>query len=91
MNPYGTRMREHYAKHRATELAEIADPESFFEERGLQIETEIDTLADEIAGPSDPSEGYLERVGRLTEARTTAESEVLRQHMRPGLTTPPNT
>lgn len=90
MNPYGTRMREHYAKHRATELAAIADPESFFEDLGLQIETEIDMLADRIAGPSDPAEGYLERVGRLTEARTTAESEVLREHMRPGLRTPPN-
>lgn len=63
----------------------------FLRGMGLQIETEIDTLADEIADPSDPSEGYLERVGRLTEARTTAESEVLREHMRPGLTTPPNT
>jgi hypothetical protein len=91
MNPYGTRMREHYAKHRATELAAIADPESFFEDLGLQIEAEIDTLADQIAGPSDPSEGYLERVGQLSEARTSAESEVLRLHMTPGLVSPPNT
>ncbi|HRD59303.1 MAG TPA: hypothetical protein PLZ93_01040 [Nocardioides sp.] len=90
MNPYGTRMREHYAKHRATELAAIADPESFFEGLGLQIEAEIDTLADQIAGPSDPSEGYLERVGRLSEARISAESEVLRLHMTPGLASPPS-
>ena len=90
MNPYGTRMREHYAKHRATELAAIADPESFFEDLGLQIEAEIDTLADQIAGPSDPSEGYLERVGRLSEARISAESEVLRLHMTPGLASSPN-
>ncbi|WP_238324718.1 hypothetical protein [Paenarthrobacter aurescens] len=90
MNPYGARMLEHYAKHRATELAAISDPETYFEELGLQIEMEIDALADRIAGPSDPSEGYLERVGRLSEARTTAESEVLRQHMEPGLRTPPD-
>ena len=89
MNPYGVRMREHYVKHRATELAAIADPESFFEELGLQIETEIDTLADQIAGPSEASEGYLERLGRLSEARTSAESDVLRNHMKPGLATPP--
>lgn len=85
MNPYRARMRDHYAKHRATELAEISDPEGFFEALGLQIETEIDALADQIAGPSDPAQGYLERMGRLTEARSTAESEVLRAHMKPGL------
>lgn len=91
MNPYGARMQEHYRIHRATELAAMADPDRFFAELGLQIETEVDTLADQIAGPSDSAEGYLERVGRLTEARTSAESEVLRQHMRPGLATPANT
>jgi hypothetical protein len=85
MNPYGARMRDHYVKHRATELAAISDPEEFFETLGLQIESEVDALADQIAGPSDPAEGYLERMGRLTEARATAESEVLREYMKPGL------
>jgi hypothetical protein len=85
MNLYGTRMREHYAKHRATELAAIADPEDFFEQLGLQISEEVRTLADQIAGPSSPSEGYVERLGRLTEAKATAESEVLREYMKPGL------
>lgn len=85
MNSYGARMREHYAKHRVTELAAIEDPETFFEHLGLRISEEIQALADQIAGPSNPSEGYLERLGRLTEAKVTAESEVLREHMKPGL------
>ena len=89
MNPYGAQMWEHYVKHRATELAAIAEPENYFHELGLLIETEIDTLADQIAGPSDPSPGYLERVGRLSEARMTAQSEVFSAHMKPGLATPP--
>ena len=37
--------RSTLARKDRTELAAIADPESFFEELGLQIETEIDTLA----------------------------------------------
>ena len=85
MNSYGTRMRDHYAKHRATELAAISNPEDFFEQLGLQISEEVRTLADQIAGPSSQSEGYVERLGRLTEAKATAESEVLREYMKPGL------
>ena len=86
MNRYGKRLREHYTSHRATELAAMADPEDFFEALGTRMETEIDALADQIAGPSSPSEGYMERMGRLTEARSTAESEVLAAYMKPGLT-----
>ena len=86
MNTYGARMREHYARHRATELATIVDPQGFFDQLGEQISQEVQALADQIAGPSSPSEAYTERLGRLTEAKMTAESEILREYMRPGLT-----
>ncbi|WP_242665073.1 MULTISPECIES: hypothetical protein [unclassified Nocardioides] len=46
---------------------------------------EVQALADQIAGPSSPSEGYVERLGRLTEAKMTAESAILREYMKPGL------
>ena len=69
MNPYGTRMREHYAKHRATELAAIADPEDFFEQLGLQISEEVRRLADQIAGPSSPSEGFRSESGKAERGR----------------------
>lgn len=85
MNANGARMRDHYAKHRATELAAISNPEEFFEQLGERISQEIQTMADRIAGPSNPDEGYVERLGRLTEAKATAESEVLREYMKPGL------
>lgn len=78
-------MREHYARHRATEVAAIADPEGFFDQLGEQISLEVQALADQIAGPSSPSEGYVERLGRLTEAKMTAESAILREYMKPGL------
>ena len=85
MNRYGMRMRKHYESHRATELMALEDPKGYFETLGAGIEMEIDRLADQIAGPSDPAEGYLERLGRLTEARSTAEAEVLSFYMKPGL------
>lgn len=84
MNRYGKQMRDHYARHRSADLAVISDPEAYFATLGEQIETEIDELADQIAGDPDPSETYPARLGRLTEARLTAESEVLRTHMTPG-------
>lgn len=79
-------MKEHCARHRATELAALEDPEGYFETLGFTIEIEIDRLADRIAGPANPGEGYLERMQRLTEARTTAESEILAYYPKPGLT-----
>lgn len=88
MNSYGARMRDHYAQYRATELAAIADPERFFEELGEQIAQEVSTLADQISGPTKPEEGYMDRVGRMTEARMSAESEILREHMSRGLSQP---
>lgn len=83
MNRYGKQMRDHYARHRSADLAVISDPEDYFATLGAQIETEIDHLADQIAGSPDPSETYPARLGRLTEARTTAESEILRAYMAP--------
>jgi len=83
MNRYGIRMRRHYAKHRVEELAALEDPAAYFETLGSQIETEIEELADQIAGPTRPEEGYLARMERLTEARVTAESEILAIHMAP--------
>jgi len=51
------RMRDHYAKRRATELAAISNPEDFFEQLGLQISEEVRTLADQIAGLHRPGYG----------------------------------
>lgn len=86
MGRYAEQLRAHYARNRSIELAAMTTPTDFFESLSEQIETEVDTLADQIAGPSTAGEGYMQRLGRLAEARTTAETEVLAAYLSPGLT-----
>ena len=57
----------------------IPDPETFFTELGERVESEIQALANAIAGPDRPGETYMEKVGRLNMARFDAESEILRE------------
>ena len=40
-------------------------------------------LASQLAGPGQPGEGYLERAGRLTAARSQAEEIILPQQILP--------
>lgn len=56
-----------------------SEREAFFAQLGAQVETEIQTLADAIAGPDRPGETYLQKVGRLNMARFNAESDILRE------------
>jgi hypothetical protein len=53
--------------------------EAFFAQLGAQVESEIQALADAIAGPDRPGETYLQKVGRLNMARFNAESDILRE------------
>ena len=46
---------------------------------GEQVESEIQALADALAGPDRPGETYIEKVGRLNMARFNAESDILRE------------
>lgn len=82
MNRIGRTMLEHYRLHRPSELATIEDPDRYFTNLGEQMFQEMLELADTIAGP-DTSPNFLENVGRLNEAKLTAESEVFRHYMEP--------
>jgi hypothetical protein len=79
MSGYETRLRNHWLLHRPGELAGMADPDSFFSDLSNQIQTRVEELAELIAGPARPGERYLARLGRLREARISAESDVLGQ------------
>ena len=57
--------------------ATIADPQTFFQELGEQAETQIQELAARLAGPDQPGEEYLQKVGRLNMARLQAEEAIL--------------
>jgi hypothetical protein len=79
VNRYGRLAERHWAKWRPTELSQIPDPEEFFSRLGLEVETQVDQVAAELAGADPGGEDYLAKLGRLRMARFTAESQVLRE------------
>jgi len=79
MNRYGTQAMRHWQQTDPARYQQIPDPETFFTELGAQVESEIQALADAIAGPDRPGESYLQKVGRLNMARFNAESDILRE------------
>jgi hypothetical protein len=79
MSGYEAMLREHWELHRPGELAGMTDPDSFFSDLSRQVQSQVEELAEQIAGPARPGEQYRDRLGRLREARMSAESDVLRQ------------
>ena len=77
MNHYGAMALRHWQNTRASELATIEDPQQFFTELGEQVATEVRRRAEAIESPM--GEDYLANLAMLNEARTSAESEVLRE------------
>lgn len=79
MSKYIALTREHWQKHRPRSYSQLKDPEAFFSSLSEEIEEQVTTRQLAIAGDDPPNESYLDKVGRLTEARVTAESDVLRE------------
>jgi hypothetical protein len=79
MNRYGRLAQQHWTKWRPNQLSQIPDPETFFTDLGDEVETQIQALEIALAGNDPGGEDYLDKVGRLREARMTAESQVLRE------------
>lgn len=77
MNEYGRRALEHWQRTKPQELSTIPDPEVFFSTLGETVASQVDELADRLAGPDPVGEGYLEKVGRLNAAKRQAEELVL--------------
>ena len=55
----------------------LEDPQTFFGQLGEEIETQVQELAQRLAGPDEPGEEYLQKVGRLNMARLQAEEAIL--------------
>ena len=81
MNRYGQLLMRQLQSTSPGRFAQIANPEAFFTRRGQELETEIQTLADALAGPDRPGESYLEKAARLTTARINAESDLMREYL----------
>lgn len=77
MNKYAKLAMSHWKRTDPDRYAAITDPQTFFQELGEQAETQIQELAARLAGPDQPGEEYLQKVGRLNMARLQAEEAIL--------------
>lgn len=77
MNKYGRMALEHWQEVAPTRLAGIEDPEGFFSRLGLEVESRVQELQTQFAGPDPVGEEYLAKVGRLNMARLQAEEMAL--------------
>ncbi|WP_420118645.1 hypothetical protein [Micromonospora sp.] len=81
MNRYGAQAQRHWQTHLpnryAALIADGTDLNSFFSTLGDQALHQIEDLTRKLAGPDPTGEGYLDKLGRLNEARMAAEEQVL--------------
>ena len=61
MNSYGRRAMEHWARWLPARYRSIQDPEAFFQTLGLEAETQILDLAEQVEGPDLPGEDTRQR------------------------------
>ena len=81
MNQYGEMARRHWARWLPERFAAIENPEAFFTGLGEETEQRITALAWDLAGDDPPGEEYLDKAGRLGEARHRAEQIVLTENI----------
>ena len=74
---YGDLAKRHRTRTDPARVQAMTDPETFFRELGEQVETQVQQLMLSLAGPDQPGEEYLQKVGRLNMARLQAEEAVL--------------
>lgn len=81
MNQYGIQLREQW---------ELIDPaqasavgEDYFANQGEMAQAQIEDLTLQLAGPDLPDETYLEKMGRINNARTRAVEMVMADLPRP--------
>jgi hypothetical protein len=81
MNRYGAQAQRHWQTYLPNRYAALiaagTDLNSFFSTLGDQATQQIEDLARQLAGPDPAGEGYLDKLGRLNEARMAAEEQVL--------------
>lgn len=83
MNKYGAMLMRQWKRADPERFAQIPDPDAFFSAKGRELEAEIQALAQTLAGPDRSGESYLEKTARLSTARFTAESDLIREAMIP--------
>lgn len=83
MSKFNGIAQKHWQTHRPKQAAAMENPDEFFAEIASQISETVQARATAIAGPDLPHETYMDKVARLSTARTVAESETLREMLPP--------
>lgn len=73
MNHYRAMAQRHWARWLPRQYAMIENPDSFFTDLGNRASNRIAELAGQFERDPPPGEEYLDRVGRLGQARRQAE------------------
>ena len=76
MNRFGRLAQDRWREMAPAAYAQISDPNRHFSTLGEEAEAAWIELSDELAGPDVPGETYLEKVGRLNNARKRAEEVI---------------
>ncbi|MDG4784935.1 hypothetical protein O7626_03135 [Micromonospora sp. WMMD1102] len=79
MNQYAAQAQTHWKKYLPNRYQQIGNPDEFFTALGEQIAQQIEDLSRTLAGPDPEQETYLDKLGRLNNARLRAEGQVLRE------------
>ena len=74
---YSQIAQDHWRTSQPERYRALQDPQTFFGQLGEEIETQVQELAQRLAGPDEPGEEYLQKVGRLNMARLQAEEAIL--------------
>lgn len=80
MNRFGRFAQEMWQELAPAAYSEIPDPNRHFSTLGMEAESRISQLADQLAGNDDPSETYWQKVARLETAKRQAE-EIVRNDL----------
>ena len=83
LNRFGRQAMAAWQELAPTALAQVENPEAFFEEVGIQAEQAWIDLTLQLAGTDTPGEAYFEKVGRIEAAKMQARELVNRDWCRP--------
>lgn len=81
MNQYGVQLQEQWETLDPTRAAAMGA--EYFTAQGELAQAQIDALTLELAGPDEPNETYMEKVGRIANAKTRAAEMVMADLPRP--------
>ena len=77
MRPYAQIVERHWRTFRPTAVAEMEDPQAFFQATGARVETQVREMTEDLLAKWPPEKGLLERQAQIGQAQRQAEEVVM--------------